>query len=165
MRRDYKKLIKESEAELKALEAKHRNSVIGTRLRLLRILKTGEETSVEQAAQKVHYSRRHCQRWLRRYYDSGLNALFEKPGQSTGAPERMTAEAWQALDEALRKGDIATYPQARELVAEHGVVYRDDSSLLKLFKRHQIKAKVGRPRHEKADALIQDEFKKTSPSA
>ena len=161
MRRDYQKLIKESEAELKALEAKHRNSVVGTRLRLLRLLKIEEVTSVEQAAQIIHYSRRQCQRWLRRYYDSGLDALLEKPGQSTGAPERMTAEAWQALDEALRQGDIATYTQARELVAEHGAVYKDASSLLKLFKRHQIKAKVGRPRHEKADVVVQSEFKKT----
>ena len=77
----------------------------------------------------------------------------------------MSEAAWRALNEALLAGDIATYAQARRLVAEHGVIYKDDSSVLKLFKRHKIKAKTGRPRHEKADEEAQAEFKKTLPSA
>lgn len=161
MRRDYEKVIKESASELATLEAKHRNSVIGTRLRLLRLLKTNEATSVEQAARLVHYSRRQAQRWLGRYYQAGLAALLEPANQPTGAPERMTEAAWRALDEALRRGEIATYGQAREFLAEHGVIYKDDSSVLKLCKRHKIKAKTGRPRHEKADSEGQNEFKKT----
>lgn len=164
MRRDYEKLIKESEAELSTLEAKHRNSVVGTRLRLLRLLKTSEAASVGQAAGLVHYSRRQAQRWLKRYYEAGLNALLELPPKPTGAPERITAQAWQALEATMLKGEVASYAQARRLLAEHGVVYKDDSSVLKLFKRHKIKAKTGRPRHEKTDVEEQAAFKKTSPS-
>lgn len=165
MRRDYRKLIKESEAELKALAARYRNTVVGTRLRLLQLLKEGEAGSVEQAAEHLHYSRRQVQRWLKSYSETGLSGLLKQPAKPTGAPERMTETAWQALDEALRRGEIATYAQARRLLAEHGVSYKDDSSVLKLFKRHKIKAKTGRPRHEKADMEVQAAFKKTSPSA
>ena len=77
--------------------------------------------------------------------------------------ERMNESAWTALNETLLAGEIATYAQARALVAEHGVVYKDDSSV-KLFKRHQIKAKTGRPCHEKTDEKQQAAFKKTSPA-
>ena len=165
MRRNYEELIKESEGELKVLEAKHRNSVVGTRLRLLRLLKTKEASSVEGAAQMIHYSRRHCQRWLGAYYERGITALLASANKPPGAPERMTLKAWDELEQALLRGEIATYAQARKLVAKYGVSYKDDSSVLKLFKRHKIRAKTGRPRHEKADAEVQAEFKKTSPSA
>lgn len=161
MQRNYEKLIEESEGELKALEAKHRNSVIGARLRMLRLLKTKEASSVEAAAQMIHYSRRHCQRWLGAYYERGIMALLASRNKPPGAPERMTSKAWNELEQALLRGEIATYSQARKLVAEYGVNYKDDSSVLKLFKRHKIKAKTGRPRHEKADEEGQTEFKKT----
>ena len=71
--------------------------------------------------------------------------------QGRASGERMTAAAWTALNKALVAGEVATYAQARKLLAEHGVSYKDDSSVLKLFKRHQIKAKTGRPRHEKTE--------------
>ena len=72
----------------------------------------------------------------------------------------MTEQAWEALNRALLAGEISSYGQARALVAEHGVNYKDDTSVLKLFKRHKIKAKTGRPRHEKTDVAQQEAFKK-----
>ena len=66
------------------------------------------------------------------------------------------------VEESLFKGDIASYRQAREKVAEQGVIYKDDTSMLKLFQRHKIKAKTGRPVHIKADPELQEALKKTS---
>ena len=161
---DYNAIIQESPADLARLVRQHRNSVVGTRLSMLKKLKSGEARSLPQVAQQLDYSLRQCQRWFKAYQQEGLAVLLQASQQGRNSGERMSEAAWMALNEALVAGEVATYVQARALVAEHGVVYRDDSSVLKLFRRHQIKAKTGRPRHEKADAEQQAEFKKTSLS-
>lgn len=165
MRHDYQRLVKETTEELVDLERKHRHSVIGSRLRMLRLLKSGEARSVEVASGLLGYSWRHCQRWLTQYQAGGLAALLEPAKARGGSQERMTAAAWETLNEAMRQGEVGTFEQARALLAERGVVYKDASSVLRLFKRHKIKAKAGRYRHEKADAKQQEAFKKSSPNS
>ena len=162
MRHNYGVLIKEEAQELEKLEAKHRNSVIGTRMRMLRLLKSGQVKSMQKAADEIHYSLRHVQRWLKVYQEAGLQGLLEPLKPATGGQgERMTEEAWQGLKTAMERGEIASYGQARVLLAEYGVMYNHDTSILKLFRRHGIKAKTGRPRHEQADVVTQKQFKKT----
>jgi transposase len=161
---NYDAIIQESREELARLARRHRNSVVGTRLSMLKKLKSGEARSLPKAAEQVGYSLRQCQRWFKAYQQVGLTALLQESQQGRTSGERMTAAAWGALDEALRAGEVATYAQARQLLAEHGVMYKDDTSVLKLFRRHKIKAKTGRPRHEKVDVAVQSAFKKTSPS-
>lgn len=161
---NYDVMIYESPEELARLARQHRNSVVGTRLSMFKKLKSGEARSLNQVAQQLGYSLRQCQRWFKAYQGEGLPVMLTASQQGRASGERMTEAAWRALNKTLVAGEIATYAQARELLAEHGVIYKDDSSVLKLFKRHNIKAKVGRPRHEKADAFEQAEFKKTSLS-
>ena len=162
---NYAAIIQENTEELAGLARQHRHSVIGTRLSMLKNLKSGEARSLPHVAQQLGYSLRQCQRWFKTYQQRGLSSLLGASQQGKTASERMSEAAWRALNDALVAGEIATYAQARQLVAEHGVVYKDDSSVLKLFKRHKIKAKTGRPRHEKADVEAQAEFKKTLTSA
>ena len=162
---NYDAIIQESPEELKRMSRQHRHSVVGTRLSMLKRLKSGEARSSPAVAKQLNYSLRQCQRWFGAYQQGGLSVLLSPSRQGKASVERMSDAAWQALNDALVAGEIATYPQARRLLAEHGVSYQDDSSVLKLFKRHKIKAKTGRPRHEKADEEVQTEFKKTSPSA
>lgn len=157
---NYTLIIQESTEELAGLVRRHRHSVVGTRLSMLKKLKSGEARSLPQVAQQLNYSLRQCQRWFKSYQQSGLSALLAASRQGKASGERMNEAAWKPLNDALVAGKIATYTQARALLAEHGVVYKDDSSVLKLFKRHRIKAKTGRPRHEKADAEAQAAFKK-----
>ena len=165
MRYNYQRLIEKSIAELERLEKHHRNTVIGSRIRFLRLFKSGEASSVEAAAKLIHYSRGHCQRWLKSYQEKGILALLEPLKKPPGQSGWMTAEAWDVLNEALEKCEIGSYRQAKKLLAEHGVVYRDDTSILKLFRRHGIKAKLGRPVHERVDVEAQAAFKKTLLSA
>ena len=109
------------------------------------------------------YISRHSQRWFKLYQEKGLSELLKPLKPATGGQaERMTKEAWEKLNAALLKGEIASYGQARLFLSEQGVIYKNDSSILKLFKRHGIKGKVGRPLHEKADLEAQKSFKKTS---
>lgn len=161
MRHDYQRLIKETIEELAELERQHRHSVIGSRLRMLRLLKSGEASSVQKASNLLGYSWRQCQRWLSQYQTDGFVALLTPPKARGGTQERVTPEAWEALDEAMKQGDIGTYGQARDFLAKQGVVYKDDTSILRLFKRHKVKAKTGRYRHEKADEAQQADVKKT----
>ncbi len=161
MRVNYPELIKENPEELHTLERKHRQSHIGRRLQLLRLLKSEECRSVREAADILGYSLRQCLRWLKQYRQEGLVGVMHNGiAQGGNRYERMTPEAWQALGEAMKRGEIGSYKQARELLGEHGVKYQDDTSILRLFRRHEIKAKTGRYRHEKADPKEQETFKK-----
>lgn len=160
---DYQALIQESEAELHALEKKHRHTQLGQRLQLLRLLKRGECSSMKEAANLLGYSERQCLRWLKQYREQGIAAvLVNRISMRGNHQERITGEAWLALNQAMTQGDIGSYEQARVFLAKQGVVYKDPSSIYRLFKRHGIKAKAGRYRHEKADAEQQEAFKKSS---
>lgn len=156
----YAEIIKESETELRELEKRHRNSVEGNRISMLRRLKSGEARSLQAAAKQLSYSLRQCQRWFKSYQVKGLAALLVSSGQGKSSHERMTKEAWKALEAAMERGEISKANDARELVAQYGVIYQSNSSLLKLFERHKIKAKTARPRNQKADVNAQERFKK-----
>jgi len=162
MRLNYQEIIKESEKELIKLERQHRYSHLMQRVRMLGLLKSGRCQSIAQVAKELGYSWRHCQRWLSCYRAEGLAGLLENHVDKRGRQEWKNEEAWQALHEALTAGEIARYQDAREVLAEQGVHYQDDTGVLKLFKRHQIKAKTGRYQHEKADFVAQAAFKKNS---
>lgn len=162
MRLDYRNLIKEEEQELLALEKKHRYSHLMQRVKMLRLLKSGDCTTLTKAAQALDYSHRQCHRWFNSYRSGGLSALLENRIAERGRREWDNEQAWQALQEALVQGAIGSYKQAQALLAEHGVHYKDETGVLRLFRRHQIKLKTGRPVHEKADPELQASFKKTS---
>ena len=165
MRLNYQEIIKESEKSLVKLEKRHRYSHLMQRVRMLRLLRSGKCQSIEQAAKELGYSWRQCQRWLSCYRAEGLAGLLESHVAKRGRQEWQNEEAWEALNKALIAGEIARYQDAREVLAEHGVRYQDNTGVLKLFKRHQIKAKTGRYQHEKADLVAQAAFKKNSLKA
>ena len=165
MRLNYQKVIKESEKSLVKLEKQHRYSHLMQRVRMLGLLKSGRCQSIAQVAKELGYSWRHCQRWLSCYRAEGLAGLLESHVEQRGGQEWKNEEAWQALNKALRAAEIARVQDGREVLAEQGVHYQDNSGVLRLFKRHQIKAKTGRYQHEKADLVAQAGFKKNSLTA
>jgi len=103
----------------------------------------------------------HEQRWIGAYNEGGLDALLVDETHRRGNHgERITPEALGALEEAMERRKIASYEQARKFLADQGVHFRNQSNIFRLFKRHRIKAKTGRPRHQKADPQEQEAFKK-----
>jgi len=157
--------LRESEEDLLDVEKKYRSTHLWYRVRMLRSLKSGTSEGIQQAADMLGYSWRQCQRWITTYRKEGLSALLiDRTHKRGNHEERVTSEAWRALEEAMHRGEIDTYERAREFLAErHGVHYKDQSSIFRLFERHQVKAKTGRYRHKKADPEEQEAFKKTSP--
>lgn len=156
---DYRTLIGEEVEELRRLERGQRHSAASYRVRMLRLLKSGECRSLACAAERLGYSLRQCQRWFKSYREGGLAALLEmeKPRRT----EQMTPQAWEALHEAMARGDVASLEQARQLLAKHGVVYKGVAGVSALFIRHKVKLKTGRPRHRQSDEAAQAVFKKT----
>ena len=80
-----------------------------------------------------------------------------------GPTELVTDEAFEELEEAMKRGEIATIAQAHRFLSERGVHYAHPESVGGLLRRRKVKLKSGRPRHEKADTQEQEAFKKSSP--
>jgi transposase len=164
MRINYLKAIQESEEDLLSLEQRLRGQKPADRVRMLRLLKSGTVKSMKDCAPLVGYSLVQLTRWWERYQTEGLAELV-KQQKPVGQPCKVTAEAWEGLLAAMRKGDIATMEHARDyLEREWGIQYKNGKSLWWLFKKHRVKWKTGRRRHKKANAEQQAAFKKTSPA-
>jgi transposase len=161
----YYQVITEDPKELKELEKYHRYTHLFQRLRMLRLLKSEECRNLGEAAQALGYSWRQCQRWFASYQQGGLEELLKSRVHERGRQELITPEALEDLKETMKTGMIATIGQADEFLraARHGIEYAHPDGVGQLLRRHRIKLKTGRPRHEEADPEEQDAFKKTSP--
>ena len=127
-------------------------------------MKSGKcRSSLGEAAEELGYSWRQCQRWFATYREGGLDELLVNRVGGRGPKELVTDEAWEELEEAMKKGQIATIAQAHRLLSARGIEYAHPESVGQLLKRRQVKLKSGRPRHRKADPEEQQRFKKSSP--
>ena len=130
---------------------------------MLRLLKSEEATNLGEAAQALGYSWRQCQRWFSSYREGGTEELLKSRVHERGRQEMVTSEALEDLKQTMKMGKIATIGQADEFLRErHGIEYAHPDGVGQLLRRHKIKLKSGRPRHEEADPEEQEAFKKTS---
>lgn len=159
---DYPRVIKEDQEDLRELEKRHRYSHLFQRVRMLRLLKSGECANLGQAAEALGYSWRQCQRWFATYTKGSLEELLVSRVDERGPRELVTQEAFEELEEAMKEGRIATIAQAHRFLLGRGVAYAHPESVGALLRRRKVKLKTGRPRHEKADPEERDAFKKTS---
>src|SRR3954469_6584200 len=159
----YPQVIKEDPHELKKLEKYHRYSHLFQRVRMLRLLKSGACSNLGEAARALGYSWRQCQRWFASYRQGGLEELLVSRVNERGRQELVTEEAFGELEEAMKRGEIATIGQADEFLRKRGIEYAHPDGVGQLLRRRKVKLKTGRPRHEKADLEEQEAFKKTSP--
>lgn len=158
---DYPREITEDEEQLMALEKRHRYTHLSHRVRMLRLLKSGERSSLGGAAEALGYSWRQCQRWFATYRREGLGGLLVSRVGERGPKELVTEEAFSEMEEAMKRGEIATVAQAHRFLLERGVGYTHPESVGGLLRRRKVKLKTGRPRHEKADRKEQEVFKKS----
>ncbi len=160
---DYPRVIEEDPRELEKLEKCHRYSHLFHRVKMLRLLKSEECSSLGEAAQALGYSRRQCQRWFITYRKEGLEELLVSRVGERGPKELVTEGAFGELEEAMKRGEIATVAQAHRFLSGRGVHYAHPESVGGLLRRRKVRLKTGRPRHEKADEKEQEAFKKSSP--
>jgi transposase len=160
---DYPQVISESQEALKKLEKRHRYTHLFHRVRMLGLLKSGEYSTLGEAAKSLGYSRRQGQRWFAGYKEGGMDGMLLNRVDERGRSELVTDKAWAELEEAMKRGEIATIAQAHEFLVERGIGYSHPESVGGLLRRRKAKLKTGRPRHEKADEGEQAAFKKSSP--
>jgi hypothetical protein len=72
----YPNVIEESQKELRKLEKRHRYSHLFQRVRMLRLLKSGECHNLTEAAEALGCSWRQCQRWFASYAEGGVQESF-----------------------------------------------------------------------------------------
>src|SRR5215204_4692402 len=164
----YPRVITEGLDDLKELEKYHRYTHLFQRVRMLGLLKSEECSNLAEAARALGYSWRQCQRWFASYQEGGIEELLKSMVHGRGRQELVTPEALEDLKETMKMGKIATISQADGFLRDcHGIEYAHPDGVGQLLRRHKIKLKSGRPRHEKADQQEQEAFKKTSrtPSA
>lgn len=158
---DYSSLIAEPASALADLERKHRGRPTESRLKMLRLLKDGSYPSRRALAPVLGYSERQLKRWFDTYREGGLGALLKR-GRPGGSSEKVTSEAWAALEEEMKAGRIARLEDARRYLAgEHGIRYAGIQGISMLFQRRGVKLKTGRKEHRKASAEEQAAFKKS----
>jgi transposase len=159
----YPQVVTEDQKELEKLEKRHRYTHLFQRVRMLRLLKSGECSNLGGAAEALGYGWRQCQRWFASYRQGGLEELLKSKVDERGRQELVTPEAFEELQEAMKRGEIATIGQAHEFLRERGIEYSHPDGVGQLLRRRKVKLKTRRPRHEKADPQEQEAFKKTSP--
>ena len=148
----YSQVIEEDPQELKELERYHRYTHLFQRVRMIRLLKSEECTNLGEAARALGYSWRQCQRWFASYKKGGLDELLKSRVSERGRQELVTPEAFEDLQEAMKRGEIATISEADEFLRErHGIEYAHPDGVGQLLRRRKVKKKTGRPRHEEAD--------------
>src|SRR3954449_10538294 len=103
----YPQVITEELDVLKELEKYHRYSHLFQRVRMLRLLKSGECPNLGEAARALGYSWRQCQRWFATYREGGLQELLKSRVGERGRQELVTPEACKELEEAMKEGQIA----------------------------------------------------------
>jgi transposase len=159
MRTDYPTVIGEEVSTLRQMERQLRGRPPAVRVQALRLLKSGAARGLAACASLVGHSPRQVARWWATYQAAGLEAVLrERPRR--GKVSRLTPEALTGLEAAMSAGQIATLRDAQVYLAEqHGIVYGSLNGVWQQLRKHRIKLKTGRRRHEYADPVAQEGFK------
>ena len=104
---DYTEVIVESGAQSGRCERRLRGQAKGARVRMLRLLKGGQATSLPACFPLVGYSLRQLRRWWAEYKESGLVGLIEEKPHP-GKASKLSDAAYEALQVQMRLGKIAT---------------------------------------------------------
>lgn len=157
---NYPVVIAESVDELSQLERQLRGQPTAPRIQLLRLLKSGQVTTLGTAACILGYTERSCARWWGDYRRGGLEQMLEY-GTAPGRQPLMTEEAWQGLEAAMTAGEIATLKDAQRYLAETwDVHYQSLNGVWEQIRARQAKKKTGRRRHRQTDPETQERYKR-----
>jgi transposase len=90
------------------------------------------------------YSWPQCHRWFASYKKGALQELLKSRVGERGRQELVTEEAFADLQEAMKRGEIATISEAEEFLREHhGIEYAHPDGVGQLLRRRKVKKKTG----------------------
>lgn len=151
--------------QLLSLAKTEKNKRIAVRIHVVALAKQG--LTCPEIVKMTGYCRRTIQRWIARYNQSSIKALADEP--RSGRPLKLPVEQYEQfcarVDAGPNSSDRTATMYGRDiqqiLEKEFGVVYTLDG-IYKLLHRLGYSCLKPRPRHKKADASVQEAFKKTS---
>jgi|AntDryMetagUQ255_1029468.scaffolds.fasta_scaffold06707_1 transposase len=157
---DYQIAIKETAEDLRKLEKVTKDLKGRDRARFLRLLKSGEAATQEQAGKLLGIKLRQSQRWWRSYQQEGLREFVRNRYQGRGG--KLSGAEKRRLEERLTEDDVMSLQQGREYLAkEFGATYTI-GGVSYLFAQMKIKLKTGRPSNAAHSAAAAETFKKNS---
>ena len=136
------------------------------RIRYLAFAHIQEGQSLTKAAEMVRIKLRTLMNWVKRFRESGIEGLQDRPGR--GAKPHLAQEKHEAFRQAVlklqaeRKGGRIKGRDILELMKEKFGITPSKSSLYDTLKRTGLVWITGRSKHSKANVGVQDAFKKTS---
>ena len=157
---NYPIMIDEEVDELRQLERQLRGQPTAPRVQLLRLLKSGQVTTLGAAASVLGYHERHLSPLVGRLSSRWAGATARLPHRP-GRVSRMTAAAWHGLEAAMTAGEIVTLKDAQRYLAETwDVHYQSLNGVWEQLRVRQAKKKTGRRRHRQANAEAQENYKR-----
>lgn len=157
---NYPAAIKEKIEELNKLEKATKDLKGRDRVRFLRLLKSGEATSQQQAGRMIGLGIRQSQHLWDRYQTLGLGEFIKSRYQ--GRRSKSTKQEKQSLEERLKKDDLKSLQQGQEYLAQELGVNYTIGGVSYLFRQMKIKLKTGRPGNYQQNKTETEEFKKNT---
>jgi transposase len=154
-------------AELKRLERGEKEAHRGKRLRI--VILGIEGWTAPAVAMAVGLSRRICQRWVRRYNESGLAGLADRRGHESRLP--LSAEQHEAVCQRLDAGpteedEVCSLrgKDVQRILANEFNLLRSLAGVYHLLHRLGYSCLRPRPRHRKADPEAIETFQREWPN-
>jgi len=157
---DYRKAIKESEAQLRDLERKQSQALLRDRMRFLRLLKSGECTSQAQAGKAIGLGLRGSEKLWKKYRLEGVQGLLAYPYRGTQG--RLSAEQKQQLEAELSRDQLQSLEQVAAFIKERFGVCYTTPGVFYVLRSLKVKKKTGRPLYHDKDQRGEKRFKKKS---
>ena len=154
--------------QLLKLAKSEANKRLAQRIQVIALAKQG--FTCPQIVQMTGYCRRAIQIWVARYNKSGIEGIRDKPrsGRFTKLSRKKQAQLCARIDAGPKPSDgtatLCGKDIQRILQKEFDALYSLDG-VYKLLHRLGYSCLKPRPKHKKADPVIQEEFKKTSPGS
>lgn len=151
--------------ELLKLAKSQTNARIARRIQAIAFAQQGY-TCVE-IAQMTAYSRRAIQSWVAKYNTYGIDGLKEqhRSGRKPNLPAASYEQFSSRIDAGPTKNDAVATLYGKDiqkiLSKEFGVIY-SLNGVYQLLHRLGYSYLAPRPRHQRADIKVQQDFKKTS---
>ena len=155
---DYCKSIQESEQQLLELECQQTYALLRDRMRLLRLLKSGECPSQAKAGKYIGLKLRASEKLWNKYTKEGLKGLLLYPYK--GSKGKLTEEERQQLHDELYQDQMQSLQQACDYVEKSFGVQYTTPGMRYVFQRLKVKKKTGRPVHHNKGVKGEKHFKK-----
>ncbi len=157
---DYHKVIRASEGKLLGLEKAQTKALLRDRMRFLRLLKSGECSSVAAAGKHIGLKLRASEKLWRKYREQGLAGLLDYPFQ--GYAGKLTLEQQDTLEQELQNSSFRGLTDSCHYVEQNFDTHYTLPGMHYVLKRLKAGKKTARPAHIHKSEKAEKQFKKKS---